>query len=89
MLENMCRQGHTIGGHLSELADIIRLVFDQSRVGVCLDTCHALAAGYDLVNADGFKSFLEEFERVIGFRYLVGVHLNDSEGEFVISPRFL
>lgn len=80
VLENMCRQGHTIGGDFSELADIIQRVFDESRIGVCLDTCHALAAGYDLASSNGFDAFLEEFERIIGFRYLVAVHLNDSEG---------
>lgn len=80
VLENMCRQGNTIGGDFSELAWIINKVFDQSRVGVCLDTCHALAAGYDLATPEGFDVFLEEFERIIGFRYLVAVHLNDSEG---------
>lgn len=80
VLENMCRQGNTIGGDLSEIAAIIERVFDQSRVGVCLDTCHALAAGYDLATAKGFDVFLEDFERIIGFKYLVAVHLNDSEG---------
>ena len=76
----MCRQGNTVGGDLSDLAEIIKRIFDQSRIGVCLDTCHAFAAGYDLATSQGFKTFLEEFERVIGFRYLVAVHLNDSEG---------
>ena len=76
----MCRQGHTIGGDLSELGSIIGLTFDQSRIGVCIDTCHALAAGYDFTSEEGFQAFLGEFERVIGFKYLVAVHLNDSEG---------
>jgi len=80
VLENMCRQGHTIGGDLSELGSIIGLTFDQSRIGVCIDTCHALAAGYDFTSEEGFQAFLGEFERVIGFKYLVAVHLNDSEG---------
>ncbi|XP_057367462.1 probable endonuclease 4 [Daphnia carinata] len=81
VLENMCRQGFTIGGDFSDLAEIIQQIFDHSRIGVCLDTCHAFAAGYDLATSQGFKAFQEEFERVIGFRYLVAVHLNDSEGE--------
>jgi AP endonuclease 1 len=76
----MCRQGYTIGGDLADLADIIRLVFDRSRVGVCVDTCHALAAGYDVATPKGFQSFLEEFDRIIGLNYLVAVHLNDSKG---------
>lgn len=50
VLENMCRQGHTIGGDLAELASIISKTFDQSRVGVCIDTCHAFAAGNYLSN---------------------------------------
>jgi AP endonuclease-1 len=87
VLENMCRQGFTIGGDFSDLAEIIEQVFDQSRIGVCLDTCHALAAGYDLATAQGFETFLEEFERVIGFRYLVAVHLNDSEGNTAFEIR--
>ena len=76
----MCRQGNTIGGDLQDLADIIKLIFNQTRVGVCLDTCHALAAGYDIASEKGLEDFLDEFERIIGFRYLVAVHLNDSEG---------
>lgn len=76
----MCRQGNTVGGDLSDLAEIIKRIFDHSRIGVCLDTCHAFAAGYDLATSQGFEAFQEEFERVIGFRYLVAVHLNDSEG---------
>jgi AP endonuclease-1 len=86
----MCRQGFTIGGDFSDLAEVIQQVFNQSRIGVCLDTCHAFAAGYDLATAHGFESFLEEFERVVGFRYLVAVHLNDSEGHttFCITVDF-
>lgn len=82
----MCRQGNTIGGDLSELAAIIELVFDRTRVGVCLDTCHALAAGYDLASDAGFDAFIDEFERIVGFKYLVAVHLNDSEG--ILRTRF-
>ena len=47
-------QGHTIGGDLRELKQIIDLVEDKTRVGVCLDTCHAMAAGYDLNSKEGF-----------------------------------
>lgn len=80
VLENMCRQGNTVGGDFAELAHIISLIADQTRVGVCLDTCHAFAAGYNLASETGFDSFLDEFENHVGFRYLVAVHLNDSEG---------
>lgn len=54
---------------------------DKSRVGVCLDTCHAFAAGYDLKTTGGFEQMMNDFERIIGLEYLKGVHLNDSKGE--------
>ena len=54
---------------------------DRSRVGVCLDTCHAFAAGHDISTADGFNSVLTEFDSVIGMKYLRAVHLNDSKGK--------
>ncbi|XP_035260823.1 probable endonuclease 4 [Anguilla anguilla] len=81
VLENMCGQGSTVGGQFSELRGIIDRVRDQSRVGVCLDTCHAFAAGYDLSAEGGVKSMLDEFDRVVGLSYLRGVHLNDSKGK--------
>ena len=81
VLENMCRQGNTLGGDLAELASIISKTFDQSRVAVCIDTCHAFAAGYDLKSEKGLEKFVEEFEQIVGFRYLVAIHLNDSEGK--------
>ncbi|KAG9338824.1 hypothetical protein JZ751_025261 [Albula glossodonta] len=81
LLENMCGQGSTVGGQFSELRGIIDRVRDQSRVGVCLDTCHAFAAGYDLSAAGGVKSVLDEFDQVVGLSYLRAVHLNDSKGK--------
>ena len=54
---------------------------DKSRIGVCLDTCHAFAAGFDLRSKDGFEDMMSDFERIIGIEYLKGVHLNDSKGE--------
>lgn len=81
VLENMSCQGNTIGGKFEELRDIIDRVQDQSRVGVCLDTCHAFAAGYDIASEKGFSQMMEEFDSVIGLKYLRGVHLNDSKGE--------
>lgn len=54
---------------------------DKSRVGVCLDTCHTFAAGYDISTKKGYESVMHDFERIIGFRYLKGIHLNDSKGE--------
>lgn len=76
----MCRQGNTVGGDFKEIAAIIEQVKDKSRVGVCLDTCHAYAAGYDIKSEAGFNKTMEEFDKVIGLKYLKGVHLNDSKG---------
>ena len=76
----MSCQGHTLGGDLGELRQIIDLVTDQSRIGVCLDTCHAMAAGYDLSTKEGFERLCSEFEEKVGWKWLVGAHLNDSLG---------
>ena len=79
VLENMSCQGHTIGGDLSEIREIIEQVEDKTRVGVCLDTCHAMAAGYDLSKQEGFNKLLSDFQTKIGWEWLVGCHINDSK----------
>ncbi|CAN0210578.1 putative endonuclease 4 isoform X2 [Lampetra fluviatilis] len=81
VIENMCGQGHTVGGQFEELRGIIDLVADQSRIGVCLDTCHAFAAGYDISSQEGVQRTLDEFHRVVGLKFLKAVHLNDSKGK--------
>ncbi|XP_068160784.1 probable endonuclease 4 [Antennarius striatus] len=81
VLENMCGQGHTLGGKFSELRSIIDKVRDQSRMGVCLDTCHAFAAGYDLSAEGGVKAMLDEFDQEVGLHYLKAIHVNDSKGK--------
>lgn len=81
VLENMSCQGNTVGGKFEELREIIDRVKDKSRVGVCIDTCHAFAAGYDISSDGGFDKMMQEFESVIGLKYLRAVHLNDSKGE--------
>jgi len=81
VLENMSRQGNTLGGDLSELRKIMDLVEDKSRIGVCIDTCHAMAAGYNLNTQDGFDELIKDIDEKIGFEWLVGLHLNDSKGE--------
>ncbi|KAM8837402.1 putative endonuclease 4 isoform 2-T2 [Spinachia spinachia] len=80
VLENMSGQGNTIGGKFSELRSIIDKVRDQTRVGVCLDTCHAFAAGYDVAAEGGVKATLDVFEQEVGLQYLKALHLNDSKG---------
>ncbi|XP_047493890.1 probable endonuclease 4 isoform X2 [Penaeus chinensis] len=82
VLENMSCQGFTVGGDLHELRVIIENVKDKSRVGVCIDTCHTHAAGYDLSSKSGFETFVDDFEKIIGWQFLRGLHINDSKGKF-------
>ncbi|MGD8427333.1 MAG: deoxyribonuclease IV [Balneolaceae bacterium] len=81
VIENTAGQGTNTGYRFEHLAAIIDGVEDKSRVGVCIDTCHAYAAGYDLSNTSGFEKMIREFSEVIGFQYLKGIHLNDSKKE--------
>lgn len=81
VLENTAGQGTNVGYRLEHLRTIIDLVDDKSRVGVCIDTQHAFAAGYDLLSEDGFDAVWQHFDEVVGFRYLCGMHLNDSKKE--------
>lgn len=81
VVENTAGQGSNVGHRFEELATIIAGVEDKSRVGVCLDTCHAFAAGYDLRGAEAVAATLAAFDQTIGLSYLAGLHLNDSKGE--------
>ena len=65
-----------------QLAAMIDGVEDKSRVGVCYDTCHAFAAGYDMRSTDGCEKVFDDFQRIVGFDYLCGMHLNDSRSEY-------
>lgn len=78
VIENTAGQGTNLGFSFEQIAQIISKVDDKSRVGVCIDTCHAFAAGYDLKTAEGFQQTWEHFDTVIGFGYLMGMHINDS-----------
>jgi len=79
LLENTAGQGSNLGYSFEQLAQIMEQVEDKSRIGVCLDTCHAFAAGYDLRDPVNFNRVFESFERVIGLNYLKALHLNDSK----------
>jgi deoxyribonuclease IV len=79
VIENTAGQGTNLGHTFEQIIEIIDNVDDKSRVGVCIDTCHAYTAGYDVKSADGFSATFEKFERVIGFKYLKGMHINDSK----------
>ena len=82
VIENTAGQGSNVGYKFEHLAHIIDRVEDKSRIGVCLDTCHTYSAGYDIKTEEGYEQTFEEFERVVGFRYLRGLHLNDTKKEF-------
>ncbi len=79
VIENTAGQGTNMGHRFEHLAAIIDLVEDKSRVGVCLDTCHSFSAGYDLRDAEVYQKTLAKFDRIVGFDYLRGVHLNDAK----------
>lgn len=82
VLENMAGSGTVIGARFGDLREVIRQIKPefQSRIGVCLDTCHSFASGYDLRSPESFKRVLQEFDDVVGMKYLKGLHLNDSKG---------
>jgi len=81
VIENTAGQGTSVGYKFEYLARIIDGVDDKSRVGVCIDTCHAFAAGYDLSTEKGYHKMWNQFEELVGFEYLKGMHLNDSKKE--------
>jgi len=78
VIENTAGQGSNLGYSFEHLSHIIQGVKDTSRIGVCFDTCHAFAAGYDISTEEGYIQTFNEFERIVGFRYLKGIHLNDA-----------
>lgn len=78
VIENTAGQGSNLGYKFEHLRAIIEMVDDKSRVGVCLDTCHSFAAGYDLTTEEACDRTFSEFEEVVGFEYLKGMHLNDA-----------
>jgi deoxyribonuclease-4 len=78
VIENTAGQGSQIGYKFEHLRGIIDLVDDKTRVGVCLDTCHTYASGYDIKSEEGYELTFREFDRIIGLSYLKGLHLNDT-----------
>ena len=82
VIENTAGQGSNLGFRFEHLAAIIDGVEDKTRVGVCIDTCHAFAAGYDLRSIEECEKTFAEFERIVGFNYLRGMHLNDAKSAF-------
>lgn len=79
LLENTAGQGSTLGARFSELRRMIDLIDQDHKVGVCLDSCHAFSAGYDLSTEAGYRATFEEFAEVVGMDRLACIHLNDSK----------
>lgn len=80
VIENTAGQGGTVGRTFEQIAFLIGAVEDKSRVGVCLDTCHLFAAGYDLRTKDSFDAAIAAFDAAVGLSYLRAFHVNDSKG---------
>lgn len=81
VIENTAGQGTNLGHTFEQIAHIIDKVEDKSRVGVCLDTAHTLAAGYEIRTKESFDATFVLFDNVVGFKYLKGMHINDSKKE--------
>jgi deoxyribonuclease-4 len=79
VIENTAGQGSNLGYKFEHLGHIIDKIEDKSRVGVCLDTCHTFTAGYDLRTREAYDETMEAFGRIVGFEYLMGMHINDSK----------
>jgi deoxyribonuclease-4 len=81
VIENTAGQGSNLGYTFEQIAQIIDGVEDKSRIGVCLDTAHTLAAGYEIRTHESFDATFAKFDEIVGFRYLKGMHINDSKKE--------
>ncbi|HHU89114.1 MAG: deoxyribonuclease IV [Sphaerochaetaceae bacterium] len=81
VIETTAGQGSALGRTFEEIAQIIEHSKHPEMIGVCLDTCHIFAAGYDIRSVEGFNAVMDQFEKLIGFDRLMGVHLNDAKSE--------
>ncbi|MDY0326990.1 MAG: deoxyribonuclease IV [Arcobacteraceae bacterium] len=79
VIENTAGQGSNLGYKFEHLAYLIDKVEDKSRIGVCIDTCHMFSAGYDIRTSESYDKTWNEFENIVGFKYLMGMHLNDAK----------
>ncbi len=82
LFECTAGQGSTLGSSFEELAMLIKGVRQKSRIGLCLDTCHLFAAGHDIGTTEAYSRTMEEFDRIVGLRWVQAIHLNDSKREF-------
>lgn len=81
VIENTAGQGTNMGFRFEHLAEMIDQVDQKDRVGVCIDTAHAFAGGYDISTKEGFEETFEAFDEIVGFKKLMAMHLNDSKKE--------
>ncbi|MFZ2888837.1 deoxyribonuclease IV [Sulfuricurvum sp.] len=79
VIENTAGQGSNLGWRFEHLSAIIERINDKSRVGVCIDTCHMFTAGYDIRTRAAYDATWAEFDTIVGFKYLKGMHINDSK----------
>jgi len=82
VIETTAGQGSNLGYKFEHLKDIIDLIDDKERIGVCIDTAHIFAAGYDIRTKETYEKTMQEFDKIIGFKYLKGMHINDSKAKF-------
>ncbi|MCL4512689.1 MAG: deoxyribonuclease IV [Candidatus Eremiobacteraeota bacterium] len=81
LLECTAGQGTSIGSKFGELADILNEISDQTKIGICLDTCHLFAAGYDIRTKESFSNLFNQFDQILGIEKIKAFHLNDSQKE--------
>jgi deoxyribonuclease-4 len=82
VIENTAGQGTNLGYKFEHLAYLIDKCKDKSRIGVCIDTCHMFTAGYDIRDSASYEKTWDNFDKIIGFKYLKGMHINDSKAAF-------
>ena len=85
VIENTAGQGSNLGYRLEHLAYLIDKTQNKQRVGVCIDTCHFFAGGYDLRSKESYKKTMSEFDKLVGYKYLSGMHLNDSKNSLGVK----
>ena len=81
VIENTAGQGSNLGFKFEQIAYIIERITDKCRIGVCIDTCHAFAGGYDFRTKESYEKTMSEFDKIIGYKFLSGMHLNDTKNE--------
>ena len=79
VIENTAGQGSNLGFKFEHLSYLIENSIDKERVGVCIDTCHMFTAGYDIRTREAYDKTWQEFDDIVGFEYLMGMHINDSK----------